>query len=60
MSRRASTFRQRDVTCALKAVLAAGRDVSRITIDKTGKIEVITTDSQPREQEGEANEWDRA
>ena len=41
MSRGLSTFRQRDVTRALKATVAAGIEVSRIEIDKDGKIIVI-------------------
>jgi hypothetical protein len=58
MPRRPSTFKQLDVQRLIKAVRSEGCNVGRITIDKSGKIEVITTDSQPREQEGEANEWD--
>ena len=42
MSRAAATFRQRDVTAAIKAVLAAGREPARAEIDPaTGKIIVV-------------------
>jgi hypothetical protein len=36
-----STFRQQDVTRALRATVAAGIEVSRVEIDKDGKIAVI-------------------
>ena len=60
MARAPSTFRQQDVTRAVKAVSAAGVHIARIEIDKSGKIVIITAD--PTEQPGEhmeANEWDR-
>jgi hypothetical protein len=60
MARAPSTFRQQDVTRAVKAVTAAGVHIARIEIDKSGKIVIITAD--PTEQPGEtteANEWDR-
>ena len=59
MSRGPSTFRQQDVTRAVKAVTAAGVHIARIEIDKAGKIVIIAVD--PTEQPGEmmeANEWD--
>jgi hypothetical protein len=43
MARASSTFRQQDVTRALKAVTAAGVDIVRIEIDKAGKIVIVTT-----------------
>ena len=42
MSRAPSTFRQQDVTRAVKAVAAAGVHIARIEIDKAGKIVIIT------------------
>jgi hypothetical protein len=60
MARAPSTFRQQDVTRAVKAVSAAGVHIARIEIDKTGKIVIIT--AGPINQPGkmrEANEWDR-
>jgi hypothetical protein len=59
MSRGPSTFRQQDVTRALKATIAAGIDVYRVEIDKAGKIILVTT--KPPEQTFErtgVNEWD--
>ena len=60
MPRAPSTFRQQDVTRAVKAVAAAGVHIARIEIDKAGKIVIITAGvtDQPGETM-EANEWDR-
>jgi hypothetical protein len=60
MARAPSTFRQQDVTRAVKAVTAAGVHIARVEIDKTGKITIITADGTGRSGEMmEANEWDR-
>ena len=60
MARTPSTFRQQDVTRAVKAVTAAGVHIARIEIDKAGKIVIIAADAngQPGEST-EGNEWDR-
>jgi hypothetical protein len=60
MARAPSTFRQQDVTRAVKAVTAAGVHIARVEIDKSGKIVIITanTTDQPGKMR-EANEWDR-
>ena len=42
MSRAPSTFRKRDVTAAVEAVVAAGIEVARVEVDKDGKITIIT------------------
>ena len=42
MSRGPATFRQRDVSAAIKAALAAGVEVARVEIGKDGKIIVVT------------------
>jgi hypothetical protein len=64
MARGPATFRQRDLAAAIKAVLAAGRDVVRVEIDKTGKIVVWTGNPcHPvivTEGADDANEWDAA
>jgi hypothetical protein len=41
MPRAPSTFRQQDVTRAVKAVAAAGVGIARIEIDKAGKIVIV-------------------
>ena len=42
MSRGPATFRQRDLTAAVKAMQAAGCEVARVEIGKDGKIVVVT------------------
>jgi hypothetical protein len=59
MSRGECTFRQRDVTAALRAARDAGAEVARVEIDK-GKIIIVMgkpNEAMPEGQEG-ANEWD--
>ena len=61
MSRAPSTFRQQDVTRAVKAVAAAGVHIARVEIDKAGKIVIIITDATENQsgESAEVNEWDR-
>jgi hypothetical protein len=60
MARAPSTFRQQDVTRAIKGATAAGVHIARVEIDKAGKIVVIITVAadQPAKT-AEVNEWDR-
>jgi hypothetical protein len=61
MARAPSTFRQQDVTRAVKAVTAAGVDVARVEIDKAGKITIIAVNPELRDEGSgvkEGNEWD--
>ena len=59
MGRGPSTFRQQDVTRAVKAVTTAGVHIARIEIDKSGKIVIITAGPTEPGDTTEANEWDR-
>lgn len=54
MSKAPSTFRQRDMSAAVKAVKAAGCVVSRVIVDKQGRIVVETVQAQ----DAPSNEWD--
>ncbi len=60
MSRGQQTFKQSDVTKALKATVKAGITVGRVEIDKNGKIVIVTArpdDAASGEKPGK-NEWD--
>ena len=63
MSRRApSTFRQADVTRALRAAAAAGLHVTGYKISAQGEIEVVTGKLEAQDSDAprrEENEWDR-
>jgi hypothetical protein len=60
MSRGQQTFRERDVTKAIKAAVKAGIPVERVEIDKQGKIIIVTAKAQDAVsgEEAEKNEWD--
>ena len=58
MSRAACTFKQTDVTRAVKAVVAAGVSIVRVEIDRDGKIAIITESANDNQAEGANNEWD--
>jgi hypothetical protein len=56
MSRSAQTFRQGDITKAVKGAVNAGLSVKRVEIDKAGKIILFT--GAGGEPSTSANEWD--
>jgi hypothetical protein len=58
MARVPSTFRQSDVTRAVKAVRGAGVEIARVEITRDGRIILITTPETA--QTKDANEWDPA
>lgn len=57
MARARCTFRQRDVTAALKAAVAAGVPVRSVKISAEGSIEVVI-DRSGAQDSTERNEWD--
>jgi hypothetical protein len=60
MSRGPTTFRQRDVAAAIKAARQAGIEVAEITVDRNGKITIISTKgaAEAHQTVGATNEWD--
>jgi hypothetical protein len=59
MSRRPSAFRQRDLTRAVKAVVAAGLRVAGVKVSAQGDIEVVTGDERVHDSPPQGgNEWD--
>ena len=60
MSRGQQTFKQRDVTKAIKATVKAGVAVERVEIDKDGKIVIVTSKAEEavNGDNPEKNEWD--
>jgi hypothetical protein len=60
MSRGPSTFRQRDLTRAVKAVVAAGLRVAGVKVSAQGDIEVVTGDERTQDSPTQGGtEWDR-
>jgi hypothetical protein len=59
MSRAAqTTFRQRDITKAIKAAVKAGVKDWRVEIDRDGKISVVPAAPATAPQDPNVNEWD--
>ena len=61
-TRKPPTFKQRDVTRAVKGAKAAGIEVARVKISKDGTIQVETREvsSVGEFEMGGANQWDAA
>jgi 3-keto-L-gulonate-6-phosphate decarboxylase len=51
MARAPSTFRQQDVTRAIRAAIAGGVDIARIEVAKDGRIVIVTCGAQPAVQD---------
>ncbi|MBI2715695.1 MAG: hypothetical protein HYX37_14775 [Rhizobiales bacterium] len=62
MSRAPSTFRQNDVTRAVKGAVAAGVEIAQVEIGKDGKIIIVTGKPKSCAEISDAaksdNEWD--
>ena len=62
MSRAASTFRQNDLTRAVKGVVAGGEKIAQVEIDKDGKIVLILENGNRQRIQSASegvNEWDK-
>ena len=58
-TRAPSTFRQQDVTKALRAAVAAGLQVAGVKVNShTGEIELVIGEARASKGGEEANEWD--
>jgi hypothetical protein len=57
VSRGPATFRQRDLTAAVKAVVAAGLAIARVEVDKTGKIILIPRKPSPCDLKERSDDW---
>jgi hypothetical protein len=61
MPRGACTFKQTDVTKAVKAVVSAGVEVARVEVDRDGRIIVVVGKvAQDAGSASDKNEWDAA
>ena len=58
MSRGPQTFKQGDVTKAVKGAVRAGLNVQRVEIDRKGKIVVHVGEPRDREPKPTSSEWD--
>ena len=62
MSRGPTTFRQRDLSAAIKAALAAGCAVARVKVEKDGTIVLVLVTGEERSTGPNSgsggNEWD--
>jgi hypothetical protein len=59
MSRGRQTFKQTDVTKAVKGMVKAGISLERVEIDKSGKIVMVPAKREDGEGKNpEENEWD--
>jgi hypothetical protein len=57
MSRGPQTFKQRDVTKAVKALAAAGKSVAEIRVDKTG-AHIVVVGEEDKTKQTAGNSWD--
>jgi hypothetical protein len=53
--RREATFRQHDITRALRAAAGAGREVRRVEIDRDGKI-ILVLNEPPESEQNKPND----
>lgn len=56
MARRPCTFKQQDVTRALRGAKAAGIEIQRVEIDNAGKIIIVAVSDSPQTSENELDQ----
>jgi hypothetical protein len=57
MANRPASFRQADVTRAIKAARKAGIEIARVEVDNGGKITIIVGKPSETSNETEPNDW---
>jgi hypothetical protein len=57
MSRGPKTFRQRDMTRAVRAVAAAGMSVAQVMVDKDGRIVVVVGEPGKADVHSPLDQW---
>ena len=57
MSRGLHAFKQTDVTRAIKAAEAAGKEVARVEIDRDGKIVIVVGKQEMPKVETDVDRW---
>jgi hypothetical protein len=57
MARGPTTFRQRDMAAAIRAARAAGCEVARVEVDRTGKIIITTVAGTAKEPISDLDKW---
>jgi hypothetical protein len=58
MARGNLTFKQTDVTRAIRAAVAAGVEVARVEVDKEGRIVIIAGKADSGAERNVRNGWD--
>lgn len=54
-----TTFRQKDVERAIRAVVGAGQSVRQVDLSRTGLISIHVNEEALDLSQSEANDWDK-
>jgi hypothetical protein len=58
--RKPSSFKQRDVRCAVAAAIEAGISIARVEVGRDGVIKIIAGKPEEPGKDPDRNEWDEA